>query len=213
MKKDQVYFIECSGRIKIGFSTDVQSRLRSFSTGSALKFSLVAAIDGPRQLEKAIHKLLAEHRQHGEWFEDCPAVRETIAALLAEGHAAIGFVQQSAPAKSTSLREAHLRHVPHVQDTPLRPAMIRIEACMQRHLGEFAIHSMAERRAVADRAFPLMHDALQSIGALVDALPDRRATGELITVDEVLPEAAVIAGILEREMEALFASVGNRNKG
>lgn len=98
----QVYFIECADQIKIGFSKNVAERLRKLSAGSVLPVKLVGHIDGCRQFERAIHARLTKHRNNGEWFSDCVEVREVVAALIASGAAAIGFVatapEQPAPA-------------------------------------------------------------------------------------------------------------------
>lgn len=89
-----VYFVECAGRIKIGFSNDVAARLRQLSTGAPGKLNLIATIEGPHRLERAIHRHLKAHRVKGEWFEDRPEVRTVIAELVASGATAIGFVHE-----------------------------------------------------------------------------------------------------------------------
>jgi hypothetical protein len=34
---------------------------------------------GTRKLEAEIHTLFKAHRHHGEWFRDCPEIRDYIA--------------------------------------------------------------------------------------------------------------------------------------
>lgn len=96
-----VYFIECVGRIKIGYSTDLKGRMVALATGAPDALTLIAAIDGTVQVERAIHRHLDEYRIKGEWFADCPAVRATIERLVAEGPGAIGFSEEEATESAT----------------------------------------------------------------------------------------------------------------
>lgn len=96
MKTSQVYFVECAGRIKIGYSADVKRRMHDLATAAPQRLTLIAAIDGAAQLERAIHKHLDEYRIKGEWFADCPAVRATIKRLATEGPSAVGFSEERA---------------------------------------------------------------------------------------------------------------------
>lgn len=92
-----VYFIECVGRIKIGYSTDVKGRMSALATGAPQRLTLIATIPGSPQFERAIHRHLASHRTNGEWFADCATVRDAIADLIARGPAAIGFLDEGRP--------------------------------------------------------------------------------------------------------------------
>jgi hypothetical protein len=89
--KGKVYFVECAGAIKIGFSTNLEKRLLNLNTGAPAKLVLIGAIDGPQILEGAIHAHLDIFRTTGEWFMDCDAVRDTIRKLIELGPAAIDF--------------------------------------------------------------------------------------------------------------------------
>lgn len=89
-----VYFVECAGRIKIGFSNNVKARLQQLSTGAPGKLNLVATIPGPHRLERAIHRHLKAHRVKGEWFDDCAEVRAAIDDLVRNGPAAIAYVHE-----------------------------------------------------------------------------------------------------------------------
>ena len=63
------YFIQSScadGLIKIGRSTDVQSRMAALATGSAAPLRLLAVIH--RDVESTLHRKFAHLRRHGEWF-------------------------------------------------------------------------------------------------------------------------------------------------
>ena len=77
----RVYFIgseDGSGLIKIGTSSDVQARLRCLQTGSPVKLSLLADIDGDSFVELRLHHKFAPHREHGEWFRRHPDVLRVI---------------------------------------------------------------------------------------------------------------------------------------
>lgn len=93
MKSGSVYFIECGGSIKVGFSTDVAARMQALATSAPSALTLIASIDGSFALEHAIHKYLRAHRVKGEWFDDCQPVREAIAALVNSGPSSIGYVE------------------------------------------------------------------------------------------------------------------------
>lgn len=78
----KVYFIECAGRIKIGFSKSLEDRLRDLSTGAPAKLNLLGTVEGDRALEAKLHRSLRIHRVSGEWFTDCEPVRAAIDAVM-----------------------------------------------------------------------------------------------------------------------------------
>lgn len=84
MTMGRIYFLECAGRIKIGFSLDVEGRIRELSTGAPQPLVLIGSIEGTRSLEAQIHRHLVVHRASGEWFVDCHEVREAVASILAD---------------------------------------------------------------------------------------------------------------------------------
>lgn len=99
----KIYFIECGGRIKIGFSKNIDARLKCLSVASALPLKLVAAQAGTKRLEKAIHRHLAPHHAQGEWFFDCLHVRSVISEIVLLGGQAIGF--QEPPPRTIERRK------------------------------------------------------------------------------------------------------------
>jgi hypothetical protein len=215
MNRAQVYFIECSGRIKIGFSKDVQSRLRKFATGSPFKFSLLGAIDGDRYLEHRIHKHLVAYREHGEWFRDCDQVRSVYADLRDNGVAAFPFEEVAPPAPPRPRRD-YAPRPQHAQmyecdRSPMHPALVRIEACMQRYLGMNSTYPMSVKREMAAVGFPSIESALRDVGALVDAQPDHDALGIRTNIVDLLPAAAVIAARLESALDHLFAPYSDKS--
>lgn len=63
-----VYFIKSGPRVKIGFSTDVISRLSNLKVGNPNDTKLLAAIPGTEDTEAYFHKMFASYREQGEWF-------------------------------------------------------------------------------------------------------------------------------------------------
>lgn len=84
-----VYFFSAPGRIKIGISKDVANRLITVASHMENKPVLLGVIEGDRHFEKHLHKLLAQHRRNGEWFNDCAEVREVMEKVL--GGDKLGF--------------------------------------------------------------------------------------------------------------------------
>lgn len=94
----QVYFIECAGRIKVGYTADIIARVQTLSTAAPAPLKVLGSVDGTRSLEKAIHAKLKPFNNHREWFNDCPEVRELVASVLERGASAISF-KEKAPRK------------------------------------------------------------------------------------------------------------------
>lgn len=67
--RGRVYFVQRPGnkRIKIGFTTNMVSRLNGLATDE--KLEVLLTIPGTLELEKAMHERFKEYRVKGEWFE------------------------------------------------------------------------------------------------------------------------------------------------
>lgn len=63
-----VYFIYCAGRIKIGYSSDVERRLSGIATGSPFRPIVLLTFEGSIEAEREVHAKFAEDRMHLEWF-------------------------------------------------------------------------------------------------------------------------------------------------
>ena len=65
-----VYFAQDGlGRVKIGVTIDVASRLASLRTGNSTELTLIRFIDGAGQkVEKWLHRRFKSYRIQGEWF-------------------------------------------------------------------------------------------------------------------------------------------------
>ena len=73
-----VYVITGASLVKIGISDDPLGRLAALQTASPFRLELAytAAIAGgdARALEQAVHTVLAEYRENGEWFRIAPVM-------------------------------------------------------------------------------------------------------------------------------------------
>lgn len=142
---DKVYFIASADHIKIGFSANVNDRLRKLSTQNVLPFTVIGIIDGSKKLERAIHHKLAEHRNNGEWFSDCDAVRSVVNELMDRGADAIDYIEQQAEIETAS-PSLEGDDGPCAYVSPLRPFTRRLEICMERYIGEH-IHEYIKKES------------------------------------------------------------------
>jgi hypothetical protein len=79
-----VYAMRAIGtnRIKIGATTDLESRKASVQTGCPFPVEIVATWEGDRCLEIALHHKLEAFRVQGEWFEiDEAAIMEAVKGI------------------------------------------------------------------------------------------------------------------------------------
>ena len=75
----EVYFLLVDeGVIKVGFSTNVRQRARTLGARAIL-----GCYPGTRRDEKAMHARLGPHWIEGEYFKDCPEVRQALAEAVA----------------------------------------------------------------------------------------------------------------------------------
>lgn len=75
-----IYFIQgiSGGPIKIGYTTDLENRLKTLQTGYPDRLEYLLAFPGSPEHEKALHKQFAQYRLNGEWFNPDPKVLERI---------------------------------------------------------------------------------------------------------------------------------------
>lgn len=69
-----VYFIQFGDRIKIGFSTDPENRVRALPHDKVL-----AVIPGTRLNERQLHAAFADLRLTGEWFREDQRIHDFVA--------------------------------------------------------------------------------------------------------------------------------------
>jgi len=84
-----VYFIRDGEYMKIGYSTDVQQRMKSLITANPRDIELIAVFPGSTKTERELHSAFAYCRHRGEWFHIDPkmydiinVVREQINSVL-----------------------------------------------------------------------------------------------------------------------------------
>lgn len=66
------------GRVKIGRSSAIKTRVRQISNSSGLKIHIVATFGRLGSIERELHKILARHRLRGEWFKDTVTFRDRL---------------------------------------------------------------------------------------------------------------------------------------
>ena len=97
LKMEGVYFIntpELGDRslFKIGWSQDINDRLKQLQTGNGFKLNLYSYIlTSNRKLEKEIHASLNEYRKQGEWFD----ITESDVDEIVEQHTENDVVEES----------------------------------------------------------------------------------------------------------------------
>ena len=108
-----------SGLYKIGVSNDVEKRMSTLRTGSGYQLSCLAYYktkDKPTTVERTLHKLFAEFRVLGEWF-DFPKDRFSIekfeSILERYGMTKMAFDDNS-------------KCIPYVKEVKQKPAFGRI---------------------------------------------------------------------------------------
>ncbi len=73
-----VYFVSTDADgapVKVGYTDGaIEHRLQSLQTGAPSRLVVIGCVPGARSLERTLHRELAAHRLHGEWFERGPAL-------------------------------------------------------------------------------------------------------------------------------------------
>lgn len=82
-----IYFISApsQGLIKIGKANNVHNRLITLRSGSPAELNLLASVRFFPVMEKFLHKQLAAHKSHGEWFKATDEVLNVVEAALDHG--------------------------------------------------------------------------------------------------------------------------------
>ena len=72
MSKGYIYFIQegLDGQIKIGYSLDPKSRLKSLQTSNPRQLRLLLTLEGDEDYERKLHKQFDRHKLQGEWFQN-----------------------------------------------------------------------------------------------------------------------------------------------
>jgi hypothetical protein len=86
--KKVVYFMKPKGKsgpIKIGCSHVPEERLESLSAWSPYPLEIIGTVPGDFPDESYLHRCLADHHLHREWFKAASIVLDTIRKVLAAG--------------------------------------------------------------------------------------------------------------------------------
>lgn len=69
MSESVVYAIAAEHMVKIGFTTNLDKRMRAIQTGCPFPIVCLGTAPGGQLLERALHRQFCRSRRHGEWFE------------------------------------------------------------------------------------------------------------------------------------------------
>lgn len=116
--KEWVYFVADVGRIKVGYSRNVDQRIRDIGQYLERPLVVIGVIEGGLNVERAIHGKLSEHRLRGEWFRDNAEVRLCLDTIIRSGLAAAGIL----PGPHVPLRTASA----HEESGPVLPKLCRL---------------------------------------------------------------------------------------
>jgi hypothetical protein len=111
-----IYFVRCEGFVKIGFTANAHERMGTLRTASPFPLVLLGWLPGNADLEAAIQRRLAIHRERGEWFR----LHKQVAAFISE------CVARGNPTKRASNLERWLRaeaQCPSCGGRKFKPAM------------------------------------------------------------------------------------------
>lgn len=81
-----IYYLKIQDYIKIGFTDNVEVRLKQYNGHLPIDAELLAVTHGDRNAEKNIHIKLTEYLHKGEWVKDCKEVRDFIDKLEVINH-------------------------------------------------------------------------------------------------------------------------------
>lgn len=102
-----IYFLtDESGAVKIGFTTQLQKRIKSLSAGSKSKLTVWGHVAGTREHERALHDLLSDYRLNGEWFRVSDSTRLIVKKVLKEGVGCLGVAVTPAAELAPIIQEA-----------------------------------------------------------------------------------------------------------
>lgn len=79
--RGNVYFIESSDLIKIGFTFSPKSRLKALAGSSASPIKVLLVTHGTKKYEQKLHIKFWRFRDHGEWFKKCSEITDYIDEL------------------------------------------------------------------------------------------------------------------------------------
>lgn len=151
----QVYFIANGGRIKIGYSAQVQRRIASIASYVG-DVEVIGIMDGTQQVERSLHVYFQAYHLSREWFQDCQQLRAMIANILARGWEAAGVELLPKPETPSSF-------VPG----PERPAQEVRREIMKMMWGDDAIDEVAAMAGASLETARIWFDGTEEMPLLV----------------------------------------------
>ena len=76
-----LYFVRAGNAVKIGRTTNMETRLRHIQAHNHERVELAVLVEGGGWMERDYHARFRARRLHGEWFERCPEIEAEIARL------------------------------------------------------------------------------------------------------------------------------------
>jgi hypothetical protein len=80
-----LYFVKSGDRVKIGITSNWDSRLSSIRRGNAFDVEVIRIFHSDPEtiveLERDLSESLKDANAHNEWYHDCPQVRAAIEEL------------------------------------------------------------------------------------------------------------------------------------
>lgn len=76
-----IYFIKHTEYVKIGYTSDILSRLSGLQVSCPIKLSLLGLIDGTIEDEQDLHKKFIQLKTSGEWFKYTSEMEDFIQSL------------------------------------------------------------------------------------------------------------------------------------
>jgi hypothetical protein len=77
-----IYFIECAGYVKVGFSIEPTRRAMAVQVSNPFDCRLMGTARGGTDDEKKYHERLSDFHHRGEWYILTDEVRAAIEALI-----------------------------------------------------------------------------------------------------------------------------------
>jgi hypothetical protein len=84
-----VYAIRCGDYVKVGVAKNPMRRLSDLQTAVPYRLELIGLMVGGFEVEKRLHRLMAESHHRGEWFELNSSTRYVIDANMATSTPAV----------------------------------------------------------------------------------------------------------------------------
>lgn len=83
----KVYFIQAEkdGSVKIGYTANIERRIKALQTSTPQKLELLAAIPASMAIEKSLHKKYKKYRISGEWFRSSQELLDDIEKYKSNG--------------------------------------------------------------------------------------------------------------------------------